>query len=74
MKIIVHGKGKIGLSAAKINHSQFPASWQTGTDILNKFQKPVNLPELIVLSVYYFSLRSHDSQLHQKGNGSAFFQ
>ena len=73
-KIIVHGKRQVGFSAAEINHGQFPSSGKRRTDIPDKFQEPVDLPEFIIPAVYHLSLRGHHSQLHQERHRRSFFQ
>ena len=73
-QIIIHGKGQIGLAAAKIQDRKLPILWQRGNDIFDKFQEPVNLAELVVAGVHHAPLRRHDAQIHQKGNRPPLLQ
>ena len=61
MKIIIHGKGQIGFSAAEINNNIFPALIQSRKNVFDEFQEPVDLPEFVVAGTDYLPLRGHDA-------------
>ena len=66
MQEIIHGKGQIGLAASKIHHGDLPVCGQMRHHVRHKFQKTVDLPELVLLSLHQLSLRGHEPQIHQK--------
>ena len=73
-QIIIHGKRQIRLPAAKIHNRIRPLPRELRKNILNKLQKPVDLPELIILPLHHPAVPRHNSQIHQKRNRLAFPQ
>ena len=47
-EIIIHGKGQVAFSAAKIQNCNFSVPGKLGQNILNKLQKPVNLSKFVI--------------------------
>ena len=63
---MVHSKGQVGFSAAEIQNRHFPVPWKLREDILNKFQKTVDLAKFIIFCMDNFPILGLDSQIHQK--------
>ena len=74
MQIIIHGKGKIGLSTAKIQYGNLPVSGKLRQNIFHKFKESVNLSELIISGMYNPAFPGHNPQINQKIHWSPFFQ
>ena len=66
MQIIIHGERQIRLAAAKINDHIFPVLIQLRQDILNKFQKTVDLSKFVVTAFYYLSIRGLHAKIYQE--------
>ena len=63
---MVHGKGKVGFPAPKIQYCNLPVLRELGQDILNKLQETVDLAEFIILCLYNFPFIGLHAQVHQK--------
>ena len=70
MEIVVHGKSQVRFPASEVKDGQLPAFLrpvlQARQDVLDKFQKAVDLAELVEFRVDHLSLPGHDSQIHQE--------
>ena len=78
MQIIIDGKGQVGLAAAKIQDGNLPVRllfldlpapfFKGRKNILDKLQKTVDLPELIISFPYDFPFLCHYAQVNQERN------
>ena len=73
-QIIIHGKSKIRLTAAKIQNRDLPLSGKCRKDILDKFQKTVDLFKFVIRVLVDFALRIHYAEIHQKWDWYSFFE
>ena len=74
MQIIVHCKCQIRLPASEIQDRHFPFLIQSRKNILDKFQKTVDLPELIKLCAHDFPILRHHAEILKKRNRDPLFQ
>ena len=74
LKVMVHGKGKIGLAAAKVNDGCLLFLVQVWEDVLNELQETVNLAVFIVTAVHNPAFLCHDPQIHQERDRTAFLK
>ena len=72
MQIIIHGKCQIRFSTSKIQNRDLSVLLKFWKNILNKFQKPVDLPEFIKSGMYNFSILCHHTQILEKWNRNSF--
>ena len=72
MQIVIHCKGQIRLSASKIDHRDLPVPAQHRADILDKFQKTVDLAEFIILCLYDLPFHRHHAKLYKKRHRLTF--
>ena len=64
LQIIIHGKGQIGLSAAKIQDHRLSRRIQIRENIFDKFQEPVDLAVFIITAADNLSFCRHNPQIH----------
>ena len=74
MQVIIHGKCKIRLSTAKIQDRKFSSLIQFRKDIFDKFQKTVDLTELIGFCTHNLSILRHNSKILKKRHRDSLFQ
>ena len=73
-QIVIHGKCKIGLSASKIKNGHFPLLIQSWKNVLNKFQKSIDLSELIVFLGNNPAFLIHNTKINKKGDWNIFLK
>ena len=74
VKVMIHGKGQIRLSTAKINDGCLPPRIQIRQNVFDKLQKTVDLTELIIPGSDDLPFFGHDTQIHQKFYRFSFLQ
>ena len=73
-QVIIHGKSKIRLTAAKIQDRDLPLPGKCRKDILDKFQKTVDLFKFVIRVLVDFALCVHYAKIHQKRDRYSFFE
>ena len=72
-QIIIHGKGQIRFATSEIQNRDLPFSGQRRKNILDKFQKTVDLLKFVIRSIVDFALTVHHAKVHKKRNCRPFF-
>ncbi|MNW45545.1 hypothetical protein D3C74_228120 [compost metagenome] len=73
-QVMIQRKRQIGLAAAKIDNGQRAALRQMRKNVLNHFEKTIDLLEFIVFFGEYLAFRIHNAKFHQKRNCGSFLQ
>ena len=73
-QIVIHGKCQIRFATSEIQNRDLPFSGQRRKNILNKFQKTVDLLKFVIRSIVDFALAVHHTEIHKKRNRRPLFQ
>ena len=74
MQIVIHGKCKIRLATSKVKDRNLPILWKFRKNVLNEFQKSVDLAELVESGMHHFSFLRHHAKICEKWHCCSLFQ
>ena len=69
---MVEGEREVAFAATEIHHAELPGLREFGNDIVDQFQKPVDLAELVMHGCPHLAGFRHHPHLDQERAGNAF--